>query len=106
MCVCVRVCAAGVKNVTGEEVREYSRKSHLLLAHSVKCQDMISVINEFSKRIRYRIQVLRYASLLCTKSHDYHMTIFPLATSQRKNHILPSLVTARCTHYNWNQPVR
>ena len=57
MCVCV--CAAGVKGVAGEEVRESSRKSHLLSAHSVKCQGMVSVMNEFSKRIRYRIQVLR-----------------------------------------------
>ena len=62
-CVCVFVFVAGVKGVSGDEVRECSRKSHLLSAHSVKCQDMISVINEFSKRIRYRIQVLRYASL-------------------------------------------
>lgn len=105
--MCVFVCVAGVKGVSGEEVRECSRKSHLLSAHSMKCQDMVSVIHEFSKRIRYRIQVLRYALLLCTKSHDYHMTIiFPLATSQKKNPILPSRVIARHTHYNWNRPVR
>ena len=59
VCVCVCVCAAGVRGVAGEEVRESSRKSHLLSAHSVKCQGMVSVMNEFSKRIRYRIQVLR-----------------------------------------------
>ena len=53
------VCAAGVKGVAGEKVRESSRKSHLLSAHSVKCQGMVSIMNEFSKRIRYRIQVLR-----------------------------------------------
>jgi hypothetical protein len=60
----VCVCAAGMKGVSGDEVRECSRKSHLLSAHSVKCQDMVSVMNEFSKRIRYRIQVLRYTLLL------------------------------------------
>ena len=58
------MCAAGVKGVTSEEVRECSRKNHLLSAHSVKCQDMVNVINEFSTRIRYRIQVLRYASIM------------------------------------------
>ena len=58
------VCAAAVKSVTSEEVREWSRKNRLLSAHSVKCQDMVNVINEFSKRVRYRIQVLRYTSIM------------------------------------------
>ena len=55
------VCAAGVRGVAEEKVKETKRKSSLLSAHSVKCQDFVNVLNEFSKRIRYRIQVLRYS---------------------------------------------
>lgn len=51
--------AADVKDVTEGQVREWSRKNCLLSAHSFKCQEMVTILNEFSKRIRYRIQVLR-----------------------------------------------
>ena len=60
-CMCVRVCIyeVGVKSEASEEVKECCRKSHLLSAHSVKCRDMVNVIGEFSRRIYFRIQVLR-----------------------------------------------
>lgn len=76
------MCVDDVKTVTGEEVKELSRKNRLLSAHSLKCQDMVNVLNEFSKRIRYRVKVVRYKTPLhALQSHDYHMTVNTLAMS-------------------------
>lgn len=45
--------------LTRSELSELSRKSTLLSAHSVKCQEVVNVLKEFSKRIRQREELFR-----------------------------------------------
>lgn len=41
------------------DLSELSKKSILLSAHSVKCQEVVNVLNEFSMRIRQREELFR-----------------------------------------------